>query len=205
MLRAAVDLADRDGLDGLTMRRLAQELDVEAMSLYHHVANKDEMLDGMVDHVFEEFEVPVDVGWRDAMAHRATSARRSLRHHPWAIGLLDSRTSPGPATLAHHDAVLGVLRSGGFPVRLAAHAFAAIDSFLYGFVLQEVALPFEGDDELAAMADDLRDDAFASHFPHLDEMMTEVALQPGYDFGDEFDFGLDLVLDGIERALAGQR
>ena len=201
IVAAAVGLADEDGLDALTMRRLANRLGVEAMSLYHHVPNKDALLDGMVDAVFAEIEVPTDApDWRDAMRGRARSARAALQRHPWAVGLLDARAHPGPATLAHHDAVLGCLRRAGFSVPMAAHAFAVMDSFLYGFAIQENTLPFETADQLEGVAADILAAMPTDAYPHLTELMVEHALQPGYDFGAEFGFGLDLVLEGLDNA-----
>ncbi|MBA2557348.1 MAG: TetR/AcrR family transcriptional regulator, partial [Chloroflexi bacterium] len=143
-LSAAVALADREGLGSLTMRRLARELDVEAMSLYHHLANKDVILDGMVEMVFGEIELPSqDTDWKVAMRRRGTSVRSVLTRHPWAISIMESRTSPGPATLGHLDAMIGCCRRAGFSVPMAAHAVSLIDSYIYGFVLQEVNLPFD--------------------------------------------------------------
>jgi AcrR family transcriptional regulator len=204
ILDAAVALADRDGVRSLSMRKLAHELGVEAMSLYHHVANKDDLLDGMVDLVFGEIELPTgEADWKAAMRRRAVSARAALRRHPWAIGLMESRSTPGPATLRHHDAVLGSLRTAGFSVELAAHAYAVLDSYIYGFALQEVGLPFQTPEELAAVADTILGQLPAEEFPYFSEIAVEHALQPGYDFGNEFEFGLDLILDGLDRALAG--
>lgn len=201
IVNAAIVLADEQGLDALSMRRLAARLDVEAMSLYHHVPNKESLLDGMVDAVFSEIEIPAAADdWQDAMRGRARSARAALQRHPWAVGLLDSRAHPGPATLAHHDAVLGCLRSAGFSVPLAAHAFAVIDSFLYGFAIQEHALPFQGPAELEGVAEDILASMPTDTYPHLTELMVEHALQPGYDFGAEFEYGLELVLSGLEDA-----
>ncbi|HEX2808825.1 MAG TPA: TetR/AcrR family transcriptional regulator [Kineosporiaceae bacterium] len=197
----AVALADENGIGALTMRRLADRLLVEPMSLYHHVANKDEILDGMVDVVFREIDLPSpDPDWKTAMRERAASARAALRRHPWAVGRMESRLNPGPATLRHHDAVIGCLRGAGFTVALAAHAFSAIDSYLYGFAVQELNLPFHTPDETAAMAASFLDQFPADQFPHLAELTTQHVLQPGYDYGDEFDFGFDLILDGLERA-----
>jgi AcrR family transcriptional regulator len=198
----AVTLADESGIGSLTMRRLADRLSVEPMSLYHHVANKDEILDAMVDVVFRQIELPsTDGDWKTAMRTRASSARAALRLHPWAVGRMESRLHPGPATLRHHDAVIGCLRTAGFPVALAAHAFSAIDSYLYGFALQELNLPFHTPEETAAMAETFLDQFPADHFPHLAELTLDHVLVPGYDYGDEFEFGLDLILDGLERAL----
>ena len=206
VLAAAVALADRGGVGALSMRKLAQELGVEAMSLYHHVANKDDILDGIVDVVFGEIELPTgEAGWEAAMRRRAVSAREALRRHPWATGLMESRRTPGPANIRHHDAVLGVLRNAGFPVELAAHAYSLLDSYIYGFALQEASLPFHTPEEAAEVAQEIMSGFPADDYPHLAEIATEHALQPGYDYGDEFLYGLDLILDGLAgaRAAAG--
>ena len=143
VLRAAVALADREGV-AVSMRKLAKELGVEAMSLYHHVAGKNALLDGMVDHVFSEIDLPAaEQGWKAAMRQRAISARAALRRHPWAIALMESRSTPGPANLRHHDAVIGCLRQAGFSVALTAHAYSILDAYIYGFALQEASLPFD--------------------------------------------------------------
>jgi AcrR family transcriptional regulator len=200
VIAEAVAVADENGIAALTMRRLADRLLVEPMSLYHHVANKDEILDGMVDAVFGEITLPAgETDWRAAMRARAASARAAMRRHPWAVGRLESRASPGPATLAHHDAVIGCLRRAGFSISLTAHAFSAIDSYLYGFAMQELNLPFHTPEETAAMAVTFLEQFPAEQFPHLAELTVSHVLQPGYDYGDEFGFGLDLVLDGLER------
>jgi AcrR family transcriptional regulator len=203
VLRAAVALADRGGVGALSMRKLAQELGVEAMSLYHHVANKDDILDGIVDVVFGEIELPTgEAGWEAAMRRRAVSAREALRRHPWATGLMESRRTPGPANIRHHDAVLGVLRNAGFPVGLAAHAYSLLDSYIYGFALQEASLPFHTPEETAEVAQEIMSEFPADDYPHLAEIAIEHVLQPGYDYGDEFLYGLDLILDGLARARA---
>ena len=201
VLEAAAALADRDGISALTLRSLAAELGVKPMSVYHHVAGKEAILDGLVDRVFAEVVVPTDVGWREAMAERARSMRAALARHRWAVTLMDSRSSPGPATLRHHDAAIGVLRRQGFSVAMAAHAFALLDAFIYGFAVQEASLPFEGPADLAAIAEPILADAAAQELPYFVELATEHALQPGYDFGNEFEFGLELILDGLERHL----
>lgn len=203
VLRAAVALADEVGLAALSMRKLGEAVGVEAMSLYNHVANKEDLLDGMVDLVFAQFSLPeVGEDWKEAMRRRGHSARAVLREHPWAIGLLETRTSPGPATLTHHDAVLGCLRSAGFSIELAGHAFAILDAFTYGFAMQEATLPFDGGDETAELAEQMVAAMPVDEYPHLVEFATERAMRPGYDFSDEFPYGLDLVLDGLERARA---
>jgi AcrR family transcriptional regulator len=202
VLRAAVALADSGGLEALTMRRLGEELGVEAMSLYKHVANKDDLLDGMVDSVFAEIDLPADgAEWRTAMHARAVSARTALNRHPWATPLMQSRTAPGVATLRHHDTVIGALRKAGFPVVLTAHAFSAIDAYVYGFALQERSLPFETPEQAEEVGRQMFARMPAGEFPHLTELTVEHILRPGYDYGDEFEYGLDLVLDGLERAL----
>ncbi len=199
VLSTAVDLADRIGVDALTMRKLADALDVKPMSLYHHVANKDAILDGMVDVVFSEIDPPpADLPWRDAMAHRCRSARQVLRRHPWATPLMESRTSPGEPTLSHHDAVLACLIDAGLPMPLVAHAYATLDAFVYGFAIQEASLPFEGED-LSDLAENLIT-PLAEHFPNLAAFTAEHVMQPGYDFGASFEFGLAMILDGLESA-----
>jgi AcrR family transcriptional regulator len=205
VLQAAVEVADAGGIAALTIRSLAQELGAKPMSVYYHVANKDEILDGIVDVVFSEIELPAaDGDWRAELRRRAASARQVLRRHRWAIGLLESRTSPGPATLRHHDAVIATLRGAGFSRAMTAHAYAAIDSYTYGFALQEAALPFEGPDSVAPVADSIMDHFAAGDYPHLVDMATGYYGKPGYDFGDEFEFGLNLILDGLSRSLPDQ-
>ena len=202
VLRAAVALADRDGVASLSMRRLAKQLGVEAMSLYHHVASKDALLDGMVDHVFSEIDLPAgDKDWKAAMRRRAISARAALRRHPWAIALMESRSTPGPANLRHHDAVIGCLRQAGFSVALTAHAYSILDAYIYGFALQEASLPFDTPEETAELAQSIMAGfPAADAYPNLAELATRHVLQPGYDYGDEYEFGLSLILDGLERA-----
>jgi AcrR family transcriptional regulator len=200
VLHAALALADTGGIESLTMRRLGQELRVEAMSLYNHVANKDDILDGIVDLVFSEIAVPSDrADWKTAMRQRAISAREALLRHPWATSLMQSRTKPGPATLRHHDSVLGSLRKAGFAVDMAAHAFSVMDGFIYGFALQQMNLPSHTSEEAAELAENILRELPADKYPHLAEMITEHAMKPGYDYADEFEFGLDLILAGLER------
>ncbi|MEA2240957.1 MAG: hypothetical protein QOD24_513 [Solirubrobacteraceae bacterium] len=201
VLRAATGLADAGGIESLTMRRLGEELGVEAMSLYRHVANKVDLLDGMIDGVFAEIDLPSGrTDWRTAMRQRAISVRAVMSRHPWATGLMESRTTPGPATLRHHDAVIGTLRGAGFSIALAAHAFSALDSYIYGFALQEASLPFDTAEETTELAQAILARMSPDAYPHLTEMATEHVLQPGYDYGDEFEFGLDLILDGLQQA-----
>lgn len=198
IVAAAMTLADEKGVAGVTMRAVAARLGVEAMSLYNHVAGREGMLDGMVDAVFAEITLPdPSPDWKRCMQERANSARAALRRHFWAVGLLDSRRNPGPATLRHHDAVLGTLRSAGFSVAMAVHAVSAIDSYLYGFVLQESSLPFATDAERNEVAGGILAELPANTYPHLAEVITEHAARPGYDPDREFEFGLSLVLDGL--------
>lgn len=199
-------LADRVGIEPFTIRKLAEELGVKPMTLYHHVPNKEAILDGMVDSVFDEIDLPpAGLDWRRAIRHRCVSARAVLTRHPWAPPLMESRTSPGPATLHHHEAMLACLRRGGLSIQLTAHAYAVLDSFVYGFALQEANLPFGGGEEIAGLAEDIIEPLPVAEYPHLVELTTEHVLQPGYSFGESFEFGLDLLLDGIEAALHRER
>lgn len=196
-------VADAGGLARLTIRSLATELGVKPMAVYHHVANKDEILDGIVDLVFEDIELPSEAGeWREELRRAASSARLVLKEHPWAVVLLESRTNPGPATLRHHDAILGTFRGAGFSLEDTAHAYAVLDAFVYGFAIQEASLPFGDHEDVAEVAAPMVEQMAAGDYPHLVEFATRhVLAEPGYDYGDEFDFGLDLVLDGLARLL----
>jgi len=199
VVQAAVDLADTDGIESLSMRKLGVALGIEAMSLYSHVANKGEVLDGMIDAVFGEIDAPSSrIKWKSAMRRRAISIRQVMARHPWAIGLMESRTAPGPATLRHHDTVIGMLRAAGFSIELAAHALSALDSYIYGFALQERNVP-SVTGETARLAQLLLTQLSSDEYPHLAELTVKHVLQPGYDHGNEFEFGLDLILDGLER------
>lgn len=197
VLQKALEIADREGIQALTMRRLAQELGVEAMSLYYHFANKDRLLDGMIDLVFAEIELPSKGTWKSRIRSRAISARQALGRHHWALGLMESRTPPGPATLRHHNAVLECFRKNGFSVAAAAHAYSLLDSYIYGFVLQEFSLPFTTSDQAGPVAESIM--AAAGEYPYLIEMATEHTLKPGYSYSDEFEIGLEIVLDGLGR------
>jgi len=205
VLRAAVAFADESGIATLTMRKLGEALGVEAMSLYNHVASKGDLLDGMIDLVFSEIGLPSGGSdWKTAMRQRAISARQVLSRHRWAIGLMESRSSPGPATLRHHDAVIGSLRQAGFSIALAAHAFSVLDSYIYGFALQEASLPFDTGEETAGLAQMIMARFTPGEYPHLTELTVGHVLQPGYNYGNEYEFGLDLILDGLERSLQEQ-
>ena len=203
VIEGAVRLADRIGVDALTIRKIADEIDAKPMTIYHHVPNKEAIIDGMVDAVFAEIELPpTDTDWRTAMITRSRSMRATLAGHPWAAPLMENRTSPGPATLAHHDAVLGCLRGAGFSLERTAHAYAVIDAFLYGFALQEATLPATGGEEMVELAGSIAEQMPPDLYPHLTEFTNDHVLQPGYDFGNSFDVGLALILDGIEHAAA---
>jgi len=206
VLRAALALADEGGHEALSMRNLGRKLGVEAMSLYNHVANKEDILDGLVDLVFGEIDVapPGELDWRAAMRDRAISVRDALKRHPWAIGLMEGRMSPGPANLRHHDAVMGCLRGAGFPFRAAVHALSVMDAYIYGFALQEKNLPFETPDQVSEVMEIQRGNVpDMDAYPHLAEVATEMA-KAGYDYATEFEFGLDLILDALERSRPGR-
>ncbi len=198
VLEGAVALADELGMEGFTIRKLAAAIDVKPMTIYHHVPNKEAIVDGMVDRVFAEIELPPSgLGWKEAMRQRARSARAVLARHPWAPALMESRTNPGPATLTHHDAVLRCLREAGFTLELTGHAYALIDSYIYGFALQEANLPATSGENMAELAESIARQFPPGKYPHLLELTTQHVLKPGYDFGDEFEFGLTLIFDGL--------
>ena len=211
MLQAAVALAARDGIESLTMRKLADELGAGAMSLYHYVANKERLLDEMIDIVFSEIELPsTDDDWKTAMRRRAISTREVLNRHRWAVGLMESRKSPGPASIRLHNAVLGCLREGGFPIEMTIQAYSVQDAYIYGFALQEKNLPFENAEESAAVAEEQarqfaelaqeqQGAALAEQFPYLAEVVAGHVAEVGYDFTAAFEYGLDLILDALDK------
>jgi AcrR family transcriptional regulator len=200
VLRAAIAHADAVGLEALSMRTLALVLGVAPMALYRHVENRDDLVDGIVDIVFSEIDLPSSGGdWRAAMRRRAISVRDALSRHRWAIGLMESRVKPGPANLRHHDAVIGSLRAGGFDMATVAHAYSLLDGYIYGFALTKMNLPFESGDDVAEMAQTMLEPFPANEYPNLMAFITEHAMKPGYDFADEFEYGLDVILDGLAR------
>ena len=202
VIDAALALADAEGVDALSMRRLGKALGVEAMALYNHVRNKDEILDALVDRVFAEVEVTqIEGDWRHEMRKRALGMREALLRHRWATGLLESRTNPGPANLSHHNAVIGCLRHAGFDPAMSVHAYSALDSYIYGFALQQHTLPFETPEQQRALTEHMLSMLPGDEYPHLREVGTDLILVQGFDHGAEFEFGLDLILDGLERAL----
>jgi AcrR family transcriptional regulator len=205
VLQAAVALADGSGIEALSMRKLGEQLGVEAMSLYNHVANKDDLIDAMIDSVFAEIDLATgEPSWRAAMRRRAVSVRVVLKRHPWAVPLMQSRTNPGPSTLGHLDALIGMLRGAGFSVVLTAHALSAVDAYVYGFAMQEKALPFDTEERSTEVIEHILAAMPADQWPHLVEFSREHVLKPGYDYGQEFEWGLDLVLDGLERVRRGR-
>ena len=199
ILRAALELADEGGLEALTMQRVGARLGVEAMSLYRHVRNKDDLLDGLVDLVFAEIELPdADDDWRRGMRVNAISTRDALTRHPWAISVLESRLQPGPASLRHHDEVVGVLLRAGFSSAMATRIFNVADSYVFGFVLQERSLPFEGAEGLAEVGGAMVDEFPSEQFPNLYAVAKEL-IASGFDYSAEFEPGLDVVLEGLAR------
>jgi AcrR family transcriptional regulator len=205
VLNAAVRLADKDGIEAVTMRRLAGELGAGAMSLYHHVPNKDALFDGMVDLVFSEIELPsTDVDWKEALRRRALSTRAALNRHPWAVGRMEATKSPGPADLRLHDAVLGCLRHAGFSVPMAVQAYSVQDAYIYGFALQEKALPTGTRDEFAEVAQERVDEIesrtadVARLYPNLAEVVGGYVAKEGFSTDEAFELGLDVILNGLE-------
>lgn len=205
ILAAAVEIADERGVGAVTMREVASRLGVEAMSLYNHVANKDEILDGMADLVAEQFDLPEDVDhWREAMRRRAASAHEVFGRHPWAPMLFDSRESSGPARLHYFDWVLGKLMTAGFSVDGAARAFSLLDSYIYGFGIQQFNFSADSDVSTEERAEAILAYIPAETYPYLHRMASQ-AMQVGYDAEADFDFGLEIVLDGLERILDESR
>jgi AcrR family transcriptional regulator len=204
VLRAAVALADERGIAELTMRKLAKELGVEAMSLYSHVAHRGDLLDGMIDLVFGEIDPPATGGdWKAELRKRAVSTRAALLRHRWAVGEMEGRTSHGPANLKVHDAILGCLRAAGFSIELTVSAMSMQDAYIYGFALQQTDMSSQTPEDFAAVAQQQMvdyADALAD-YPNLVEVVGGHVAKAGYDYETEFLFGLDLILDGLERLL----
>ena len=200
IVEAAVALADAGGFDSLSMRNLADDLDSAPMALYRHVANKDDLLDGMVDVVFGEMYPPAIRGdWKAELRKRGISARSALQHHSWAVGLMESRMHPGELSAVHHNATMGCLREAGFPFREAVHAYNLLDAYTYGFALQELTIPFETPEQSGEMAVETVGER-GDEFPYLAEVVVELGTR-GYDYTEEFEFGLDFILEGLARLL----
>lgn len=202
VLGAAVLLADENGIESLTMRELGLRLGVEAMSLYNHVANKDDILDGMVDLVVSEIDLPSGTDdWKEAMRRRAISAQSVFTRHPWASALIDSRVSSGPARLRYFDWMLGTLRRAGFTLEMTARAFSVLDSYIYGFGRQKLNMSGGRDFKPEQAAEAFLRAIPADEYPSLREMVVEYALKSGHDESADFEFGLNLILDGLQRLL----
>lgn len=198
---AAAAVADRTGIAGVSMRSVGRELGVEAMSLYHHVANKEALIDALADWVFAQIELPREgAPWREEVRRHASSARTVFTAHPWSLALVDTRTAPGPAVLRRHDAMIGCLRRAGFPMSLTSHAISVIDAYVYGFALTERNLPF--DPATGATEFALEVEVPWSEYPHLGEFVVELMRDGDYSFSAEFEVGLDIILDALGRRLA---
>ena len=202
VVQAAIQHADAAGLEALTMRHVAKALKAAPMALYRHVSSRDDLIDAMIDVVFSEIALPLGgAGWKPAMRERALSLRDVLGRHRWAIGLMESRRRPGPANLRHHDAVIGKLRAAGFDIAMVAHAYSLLDGYIYGFALTKMSMPFNTPAEIDAMAQDMFKPFPPNEYPNLAEFVTDHALKPGYDHAEEFEYGLDVILNGLEQAL----
>jgi AcrR family transcriptional regulator len=198
VLDCAVALADEVGIEALTIRKLATVIGTKPMSIYRHIASKEEILDGMVERVFAAIDRPATEGdWLDALRQRCVSTKAALDQHPWAGPLMASRTSPGPETLGHHNAVVGCLRRGGLSWPMVAHANAMLDAFIYGFALLETSLPSQAEGEFVAVVEDIAQALDADAYPHLVGFTLEHVFQPGYDFSNSFEFGLDRILETV--------
>lgn len=204
VLEGAVALTDEIGIDAFTIRKLAAALGTKPMTIYYHVPSKGQIIDGMVELVFAEIEKPPgDQDWKPAIKRRCISAREVLKRHPWAPPLMESRTSPGPENLGHHESVLACLRRGGLDWQMTAHAYAILDAFVYGFAFQEATLPGDAGEEFVEIAKDIATAFDPETFPHLVDFTVNHVFQDGYNFGDSFEFGLDRILDMLEQSARG--
>jgi AcrR family transcriptional regulator len=200
VLSTALNLADEEGIEALSMRKLAEVLGVKAMSLYNHVANKDDLLDGIVDRVISEIEVPdLRLDWKAAMRRRANSAHEVLLRHPWATMPIVSRINVGSAMLRYVDATLGCLVEAGFSFEMADHAWNAIDGHIYGFTLQELNFPLEAS-EYPKVAASFMSMIPYEQYPYMNQLSQRV-IDGGYDGLHNFEFGLELILDGLDKLL----
>ena len=198
IVATAVALADAGGFQSLSMRNIAEDLGAGTMALYRHVANKEDLLDDMVDVVFAEMYPPAIGGnWKRELRERGISARAALQRHPWSVGLMETRMHPGPASATHHNATMGCLREAGFPFRNAVHAYNLLDAYTYGFALQEQTIPFETPEESGDMAATTVGER-GDEYPYLAEVALELGKR-GYDYTEEFEFGVDFILDGLAR------
>jgi AcrR family transcriptional regulator len=206
VLDGAIALADEIGVEAFTIRKLAVALETKPMTIYHHVPSKEQILDGMVDIVFSEIALPpTDLDWRRAIRIRCLSMRQVLNRHSWAPPLMESRQFPGHETMLHHDAVLGCFLGGGLSYKMAAHAYAILDSYVYGFALEEANLPGGGGEDIVPVAEDMAALMPADKYPHFYAFAVEhVMKDPNYSFGNSFEFGLDLIIDGLDRAATAE-
>ena len=196
---AAVTLADEIGFESCSMRKIAEELDAAPMALYRHVVSKDDLLDGMIDVVFAEIDVPSgQPDWKAEMRQRAIETRAALSRHRWANGLMESRTNQGPANSRYHNDFMGCLREAGFPFRQAVHVYNAVQSYTYGFALQEKYLSFQTPEESVDVAR-MTIEEHAAEYPYLAEVLAEFTSSGGYDYDYEFELALDLILDSVEQ------
>jgi AcrR family transcriptional regulator len=197
VLNTALRLADEEGIDAISMRKLAEALGVKAMSLYNHIANKDDLLDGMVDRVISEIEVPdLRLEWKAAMRRRANSAHEVLLRHPWATMPIVSRINVGPAMLRYIDSTLGCLVEAGFSFEMADHAWNAIDSHIYGYTLQELNFPLEAS-EYSEVAASFISMIPREQYPYMNQLSQRV-IDGSYDGLHDFEFGLELILNGLD-------
>jgi AcrR family transcriptional regulator len=203
VIEAAIGLADAGGIHALSMRRLAQELGVEAMSLYHYVPSKRDLLDEIADRVVGEIELPDETSpWKPALRRLALSAYDAFTRHPWAASLVLSGSGTGPARVAYMEAILGTLRRAGFSAAMTDHGYHAIESHIMGFTLWEVGMDLGTSEELASLATGFLDSLPGGAFPHLEEHIQQHLLPRDQADEGEFAFGLDLILDGFERLLS---
>lgn len=200
ILRAAIELADQGGIEALSMRKLGQELGVEAMSLYNHVANKDDLLDGIVEAVTAEIDLPPEgTDWKAAIRHTAISSHEVFLRHRWACNLMMHRPKASTVRMQWMEAVLRTLREAGFSADMTHHAYHALDSHITGFTLWQVNMPFETKAELVDMAQDFMRQIPVDEYPYVIEHAEQHLAPSSPDGATEFEFGLDLILDGLER------
>lgn len=203
IISKAIQILDKEGVGALSMRKLASSLNIEAMSLYYHFKNKDKLLDSIVDYVFGKITWTSSPSsqkpWQTEMKERAFALREVLLQHSWAIGLLESRKEPGERTLIHHEQVLACLDRAGFSTSQKAKTYSLMDSYIYGFVLQEVNIPISNEENMPEVASEIMSGVPKDLFPNLHKIATEYVMQEGYSYSNEFVYGLDLILDAIFR------
>lgn len=200
IISAAIKLADEGGLEALSMRKLGQELGVEAMALYHHFATKNLLIEGMIDHIHEEIKIPTDAAhWSILVRARAESVLEVLSRHAWASPLMESGVNPGPATMQDRESLLKCFREAGFSIEMTVHAVSALDIYTYGFAQQLASLSFETTQQAAEVGKAVMEQFPFDTYPYMGEMVSQHMMKAGYRAMDEFDFGLNLIIDGIAR------